>query len=458
MFDEDFKSDQIFDTLVKPIVDDCINGFNGSVMAYGQTSSGKTHVMLGSEDDPGIISLAVNEIFTEIQCSKNREFLVRCSYLEIYNEKINCLLDKSRMDLKIEEKPGGEFNIACAESIVATEEDVFQLLEIGNENRCVGATNMNERSSRSHTIFRVTVESRETGQTDAAVQVGVLHLVDLAGSERADLAGTVGVRFKEGVNINLSLLNLSKVINQLSDETASGSYINYRDSKLTRVLQHALGGNAKTAIICAVAPTYVDETKSTIQFAMRAKNVKNKPIKNEIMTDKAMIKRLQKQISNLLQQLEQEKSKKGGADMKQIMDKISELQAKFVVIKTDTKRTEKTRRRTWAPGSMEFNLKSPNLQLIDENGTPSPLLMPPPSAFFTSLKGRNINSRLPAYSSDDVAKDEEFFPAETVQFETGASPIKNSPFHTPTCLKRRLSQIKELEMSPLISESDYKAK
>lgn len=459
IFDEDFKSNQIFETLVKPIVDDCIRGFNGSVMAYGQTSSGKTHVMMGSEEDPGIITLTVNEIFSEMQKQPNREFLVRCSYLEIYNEKINCLLDKARTDLKIEEKQN-ELVIACAESIVSEEEQVYQLIEIGNQNRCVGVTNMNERSSRSHTIFRITVESREAGQVDAAVQVGVLNLVDLAGSERTELAGTAGIRFKEGVNINLSLMQLSMVINKLSDEAQAGGHVNYRDSKLTRVLQPALGGNSKTAIICAVAPTYIDETKHTIQFAIRAKNVKNKPTKNEVMTDKAMIKRLQKEISLLQQQVEEMKNKKGGAELQRIMDEIRERQMKFIHV--TSKRKSSIRRRTWAPGSVDFKLlKSPTIQPVNDEDIPSPLLMPPPPVFFTNIKARNINSRLPGLPgmlvSDELAQNEEFVPAESVVIEPMQSPT-HFQVHTPRCLRRRLSQIQEQELSPLISEVDWKSR
>lgn len=426
-------------------------------MAYGQTSSGKTHIMMGSESDPGILPLAVSEIFSEIHKPSNREFLVRVSYLEIYNEKINCLLDKSRSDLKIEEKGNGEFSIACAESIISEEEQVYQLIEIGNQNRCVGETNMNERSSRSHTIFRITVESSEVGKTDQAVQVGVLNLVDLAGSERVEQAGTAGIRFKEGVNINLSLLQLSCVINQLSDENAAGAYVNYRNSKLTRVLQHALGGNAKTAIICAVAPTYLDETKNTIQFAMRAKNVKNKPIKNEIMSDKAMIKRLQREIASLQEQLNMEKNnkKKGSEELERIMDEIRKRQMKFIHV--TGKKEEKTRRRTWAPGSAEFKLiKSPTLQIVENVQTPSPLLMPPPSAFFTSIKDKNINFRPQTFVVESI-KDEEFVPAETVILEPIQSP-NNYQIHTPKCLRRRLSQIQEHELSPLISEADWKAR
>jgi centromeric protein E len=214
--------------------------------------------MMGDDNIPGVIPLTVREIFQQIENIEDRVFLVRIGYIEIYNEKVFDLLDEKKKECnKIHETPQGDVNVNQREVVINSEEQILEHYEIGNKSRRTGETNMNDRSSRSHTIFRITIESREVGKIDqeAAVQVSNLNLVDLAGSERAD-------QTKEGGHINKSLLALGNVIRVLSED--SNSFINYRDSKLTRILSASLGGNAMTSIICTVTLAALDETYSTL--------------------------------------------------------------------------------------------------------------------------------------------------------------------------------------------------
>lgn len=283
----------IFDTVVKPIVKSAVDGFNGTIFAYGQTSSGKTYTMMGTDSEPGIVPLAVRYIFDAIADTRGREFLLRVSYLEIYNEKVNDLLEPLKKDLKLREDNNGLVQVLdCKEEVSNSPEYILEIMKRGDKNRRIGQTDMNEQSSRSHTIFRLTIESRKTSsETNGAVQVSQLNLVDLAGSERATQTNDTGERFKEGTHINLSLSTLGLVIKQLSEAAGTERYINFRDSKLTRLLQASLGGNAMTVIICAITPASLDETQCTLSFASRAKSIKNKPQLNEIKSDAVMLKR-----------------------------------------------------------------------------------------------------------------------------------------------------------------------
>ncbi|PPS03323.1 hypothetical protein GOBAR_AA17346 [Gossypium barbadense] len=289
----------------------------GTAFAYGQTSSGKTYTMNGSLNDPGIIHRAVNDVFQKIQMISDREFLIRVSYMEIYNEEINDLFTVENQKLPIHESlERGIFVAGLREEIVNNAEQVIKLLESGEVNRHFGETNMNARSSRSHTIFRMVIESKgiDTGSGDYsssdAIRVSILNLVDLAGSERIAKTGAGGVRLKEGKYINKSLMVLGNVINKLSNGAKQRAHIPYRDSKLTRILQTALGGNAKTSIICTVAPeeVHVEETKGTLQFASRAKRITNCAQVNEILTDAALLKRQQLEIEDLRRKLQGSRS------------------------------------------------------------------------------------------------------------------------------------------------------
>ncbi|XP_021297463.1 kinesin-like protein KIN-7O isoform X2 [Herrania umbratica] len=320
IFGEDCKTGEVYEARTKEIVAAAVRGFNGTVFAYGQTNSGKTHTMRGSAAEPGVIPLAVHDLFGIIQQDVDREFLLRMSYMEIYNEEIIDLLAPEHRKLQIHESiERGIYVAGLREEIVASPQQALDFMEFGESHRHIGETNMNLHSSRSHTIFRMIIESRdrtEDGDGDAvdscdAVRVSVLNLVDLAGSERAAKTGAEGVRLKEGSHINKSLMTLGTVIKKLSEGAESqGGHVPYRDSKLTRILQPALGGNANTAIICNItlAQIHADETKSSLQFASRALRVTNCARVNEILTDAALLKRQKKEIEELRAKLQGSRS------------------------------------------------------------------------------------------------------------------------------------------------------
>ncbi|XP_020099506.1 kinesin-like protein KIN-7L isoform X1 [Ananas comosus] len=314
VFDRTSTNATIYGLLVRSLIRSALDGFNGTAFAYGQTSSGKTFTMYGSEDDPGIVPLAVQDVFRTARMSADREFLIRVSYMEIYNEEINDLLTLGSQKLPIHESlERGVFVAGLREEIVSSAEQVLELLKLGEANRHFGETNMNARSSRSHTIFRMVIESsakdvNSFGDVTSAdaIRVSVLNLVDLAGSERIAKTGAGGVRLKEGKYINKSLMVLGNVINKLSDNGKQRGHIPYRDSKLTRILQPALGGNAKTSIICTVAPeeVHIEETRGTLHFASRAKRVTNCAQINEVLTDAALLKRQKLEIEELRRKLQ----------------------------------------------------------------------------------------------------------------------------------------------------------
>ncbi|ESW32930.1 hypothetical protein PHAVU_001G029600 [Phaseolus vulgaris] len=311
IFDERSTNANVYELLAKDIIHAALDGFNGTAFAYGQTSSGKTFTMNGSETDAGVIPRAVGDIFGTIETMSDREFLIRVSYMEIYNEEINDLLVVENQKLQIHESlERGVFVSGLKEEIVNNAEQVLDLIKAGEVNRHFGETNMNVRSSRSHTIFRMVIESKGKDSNDCSindvVRVSVLNLVDLAGSERIAKTGADGVRLKEGKYINKSLMVLGNVINKLSEGSKQRGHIPYRDSKLTRILQPALGGNAKTSIICTIAPEeiHIEESRGTLQFASRAKRITNCVQVNEILTDAALLKRQQLEIEELRKKLQ----------------------------------------------------------------------------------------------------------------------------------------------------------
>ena len=285
VFSPDSFQKDVYEVAAKPIVESVIEGFNGTVLTYGQTSSGKTHTMTGPDiDDPdqkGIIPRMVKTVFQNIdEADDHLEFTVKVGYCEIYLEKIRDLLYPEKSNLKIsEDKARGVYIVDLSEEYVANELEVYALMKVGHKNREVGATNMNEGSSRSHAIFMLTVIQNNTH--DLSAKSGKLYLVDLAGSEKVGKTGAEGKRLDEAKNINKSLSTLGLVIFSLTD--GKSTHVPYRDSKLTRVLQDSLGGNSKTSLIitCSPASYNEQETLSTLRFGVRAKAVKNKPKVNK---------------------------------------------------------------------------------------------------------------------------------------------------------------------------------
>ncbi|KAG0463314.1 hypothetical protein HPP92_019383 [Vanilla planifolia] len=294
----------VYDVAAQHVVSGAMQGINGTVFAYGVTSSGKTHTMHGEQKSPGIIPLAVKDVFSIIQETPGREFLLRVSYLEIYNEVINDLLDPTGQNLRIREDSQGTYVEGIKEEVVLSPAHALSLIASGEEHRHVGSNNFNLLSSRSHTIFTLTIESSTSNENheDEDVTLSQLNLIDLAGSESSK-AETTGLRRKEGSYINKSLLTLGTVISKLTDDKST--HIPYRDSKLTRLLQSSLSGHGRISLICTVTPasSNSEETHNTLKFAHRSKHVEIKASQNKIMDEKSLIKKYQREISCLKEEL-----------------------------------------------------------------------------------------------------------------------------------------------------------
>lgn len=313
-------SQAVYDVAARPVVKSAMEGINGTVFAYGVTSSGKTHTMHGDQKSPGIIPLAIKDVFSIIQDTPGREFLLRVSYLEIYNEVINDLLDPTGQNLRVREDAQGTYVEGIKEEVVLSPGHALSFIAAGEEHRHVGSNNFNLFSSRSHTIFTLMIESSAHGDEYDGVMYSQLNLIDLAGSESSKTE-TTGLRRKEGSYINKSLLTLGTVIGKLSEGKAT--HIPYRDSKLTRLLQSSLSGHSLVSLICTVTPasSNVEETHNTLKFASRAKRVEIYASRNRIIDEKSLIKKYQKEISTLKQELDH--LKKGmltGVNQEEIMN------------------------------------------------------------------------------------------------------------------------------------------
>nr|XP_050858524.1 kinesin-like protein KIF19 isoform X2 [Vespula vulgaris] len=288
VFGEDATQEAVYNGTTKNLVQDVLNGYNATVFAYGATGAGKTHTMVGTSSDPGIMVRTLNDIFlTTQQLSNDVEFTVTMSYVEIYNENIRDLLNPTTGYLELREDSRGRNVQVSGLTEVSTNstEEVMQLLHKGNKARMVEPTAANETSSRSHALLSVTVRqssspAKESGQRlRTKLKQGRLFMIDLAGSERAKQTQNKGKRLQEGAHINRSLLALSNCIKALS---GGARFVNYRDSKLTRLLKDALGGNCRTVMIAHVSPATVhrDESKNTLNYADRANKISNKVERN----------------------------------------------------------------------------------------------------------------------------------------------------------------------------------
>nr|GLL28436.1 kinesin-like protein KIN-7E [Ipomoea trifida] len=304
-FDSVFRGDcstrEVYEAGTKDIALSVVSGINSTIFAYGQTSSGKTYTM------NGITEYTVADIYDYIQKHEERAFVLKFSAIEIYNEVVRDLLSSDNSPLRLLDDPEkGVIVEKLTEETLRDWSHLKELLSICEAQRQIGETYLNETSSRSHQILRLTIESsaREfIGKDNKTTLAASVNFVDLAGSERASQALSVGQRLKEGCHINRSLLTLGTVIRKLSK--GRNGHINYRDSKLTRILQPALGGNARTAIICTLSParSHVEQSRNTLLFACCAKEVTTNAQVNVVMSDKALVKHLQKELARLESEL-----------------------------------------------------------------------------------------------------------------------------------------------------------
>eukprot|EP00730_Choanoeca_flexa_P019000 TRINITY_DN9267_c0_g1_i5.p1 TRINITY_DN9267_c0_g1~~TRINITY_DN9267_c0_g1_i5.p1 ORF type:complete len:955 (+),score=372.38 TRINITY_DN9267_c0_g1_i5:20-2884(+) len=310
VFGDDSTQEGVYEYTAKPIVEDVLKGYNGTIFAYGQTSSGKTHTMEGPDVDGsnrGIIPRIVYNIFSYIDMApESLEFTVRVSYFEIYMERIRDLLCDGNVNLQIHEnRDRGVYVRHATELYMQDPEDVMEVMRAGAERRSVASTNMNDISSRSHSVFLMEITQKDT--LKGGVKTGKLFLVDLAGSEKVSKTGADGAVLDEAKNINKSLSALGLVIMSLT-EGHSRQHVPYRDSKLTRILQESLGGNARTTIIICCSPSSYNEqeTISTLRFGQRAKKIKNKARVNVQYSAEELTKQLdqaKKEISKLAKRL-----------------------------------------------------------------------------------------------------------------------------------------------------------
>jgi kinesin family protein 11 len=352
------KQIELYKTVVSPILEEVLLGYNCTVFAYGQTGTGKTFTMEGErsedtsiswEDDPlsGIIPRTMNQLFTRLQ-KQMCEFTVKVSFLEIYNEELIDLLGAESVEnprLKIYEdnvKKGACIIQGLEEVIVNSKDQVYQILQQGAAKRQTASTLLNAHSSRSHTLFMVTVHIKENSiDGEELLKTGKLNLVDLAGSECIGRSGAIDKRAREAGNINQSLLTLGRVITALVEHAP---HIPYRESKLTRLLQDSLGGRTKTSIIATISPasSNLEETLSTLDYAFRARNITNKPEINQKLTKKALLKEYTEEMERLRRDLQATRDKNGiflaeenyvaiQTQLAQQHDNIKELEEKIAV-------------------------------------------------------------------------------------------------------------------------------
>jgi len=299
--------------------------------------------ILDDENQKGITPRSFESIFKHINVEENKQYLVRASYLEIYKEEVLDLLNKNGIQkLELKEKPGsGVYVKDLSTALVENPEKMMEIMVKGNKNRHTGQTKMNHESSRSHSIFTVTVECGVIGADGKShIRVGKLNMVDLAGSEKQSKTGSEGIRLEEAIKINLSLTTLCHVISSLVDQKSS--YVPYRDSKLTRLLQDSLGGNTKTIMIANIGPAdyNMDETLSTLRYASRAKHIQNKPKINEDPKD-AMLREFQEEITRLKEQLEMAGGGKLNLDGTPAVGSGGVVEVEKIVYEEDKKKMKK---------------------------------------------------------------------------------------------------------------------
>lgn len=318
-FDATSTQEEVYNLTTKDLIQSVTEGYNATVFAYGATGAGKTYTMLGTDYEPGIMAKALNDLFTEMESKKEEKvFSVTMSYLEIYNEMIRDLLNPSTGFLDLREDASGNVQVAGINQISTTSTtEIMNLLMQGNKERTQEPTAANKTSSRSHAVLQVTVKERSRVRgTREPIKIGKLFMIDLAGSERASQTKNRGKRMIEGAHINRSLLALGNCINALC---LGGRYVNYRDSKLTRLLKDSLGGNCRTVMIANISPAdyLFEESKNTLLYADRAKKIKLKVKPNQMNVNYHIA-----QYTNIITELKQEIERLKGKIAEHGVDKL----------------------------------------------------------------------------------------------------------------------------------------
>mmetsp|Transcript_62970 Transcript_62970/g.137582 ORF Transcript_62970/g.137582 Transcript_62970/m.137582 type:complete len:730 (-) Transcript_62970:80-2269(-) len=304
--------EQVFEVCAADVVRSVMDGYNGAILAYGQTGAGKTHTMTGGHvgfADRGIVPRAISQIYMEAQARPENNITIKLSYVEIYNELMFDLLtdvgvSEQSGDLHIVEDARGAVQVKGLSTVIASsEEEALHVFFQGDTNRHVAEHALNKGSTRSHCVFTIYVESRSRVESNEKVICSKLHLVDLAGSERVKKTGTDGTTLKEASYINKSLSFLEQVVVALGDRNRD--HIPYRQSKLTHMLKDSLGGNCKTTMIANIWPEakMLEETTSTLRFATRMMRVTNDATVNVHLDPQLLIRKYERQIKELKQEL-----------------------------------------------------------------------------------------------------------------------------------------------------------
>ncbi|XP_023146712.2 kinesin-like protein KIF14 [Amphiprion ocellaris] len=417
----------VYEILAKPLLLRAFEGFNTCLFAYGQTGSGKSYTMMGFEEEVGVIPRFCQELFSRLAPMENEE--VKChvemSYFEVYNEKIHDLLvtrdepNQRRMPLRVREHPvHGPYVAELSANVVSSYNDIQAWLELGNKQRATAATGMNDKSSRSHSVFTLVMtqtktESVEGEEHDHSI-TSRINLVDLAGSERCNSAQTSGDRLREGASINKSLLTLGKVISALSDQalTRKKVFIPYRESVLTWLLKESLGGNSKTAMIATLSPagSNVEESLSTLRYAQQARTIINIAKVNED-TNAKLIRELKAEVEKLRaaqmssQGIEPERVRLFQQEITTLRNKLCQQEREMVeanrawrekLEQAEIRKREETKELQKAGVTFKVDNRLPNLVNLNEDPQLSEMLL------YMIKEGRTTVGKLKSGSSHDI--------------------------------------------------------
>ncbi|XP_020549428.1 kinesin-like protein KIN-5D [Sesamum indicum] len=391
------QQQELYDNVVAPVVNEVLEGYSWTIFAYGQTGTGKTYTMEGEgrkekngklHENAGVIPRAVQQIFDVLE-SERADYSIKVTFLELYNEEITDLLavdkglnslydEPKRSLLLMEDGKGAIFVRGLEEEIVSTADEIYAILDRGSAKKHTAETLLNKQSNRSHSIFSITIQSKQYNSDGSElIKCGKLNLVDLAGSENILRSGARDERAREAGEINKSLLTLGRVINALTENSV---HVPYRHSKLTRLLRDSLGGKTKTCIIATVSPSVLsqEETLSTLDYAFRAKSIKNRPEVNRKVVKSTLIKDLYSQIDRLKQELHAAREKNGvyvpqdkehsqEATRKQLME-LQELYMYQQQLTVDLKdKLESTQRELMKTRESLFNLEGQYRQAKDKD-------------------------------------------------------------------------------------------